>query len=229
MKKLYLLFVMGLMATFASAQSLKPEDPAPLQAGINKGTVDNFVGTQYWYFLGGPGAVTVAVRFKSMGVLGNPMRTPVTFTLYDEKKTWKASKVLTSEKTSSEATFPGKLDKKMKVLLSVAPPTGGLVRSGGDYEVEVTGVVQFEKAKSTQDPIIRTYASKLNDWGATKFLADGTVQASDGSTGTWKAFDPENRIYTVVISGDRLSLRYLPGRGLVQVDDPSLLVFQEMR
>ena len=87
--------------------------------------------------------------------------------------------------------------------------------------------MQFEEAKVTRDPIIRPFASMRNSYGATKFLADGTVEASDGSHGTWKAFDPENRIYTVVIDGTRLSLRYLPGRGLVEAGDPTST--QELR
>jgi len=213
----------------ASAQSLKPEDPAPLKAGINKGTVDNFVGTQYWYFFAGPGDVRVVARFKSIGPLGAPLRTPLTVTLYDERRTWHSSKVLTSENDAVEGTFTAKgLDKKLKTIISVAPPSEQLVRSGGDYELEATGAVQFEEAKVTRDPIIRTFAGRMNNYGATKFLADGTVEASDGSSGTWKAFDAENRVYTVVIGGTRFSLQYLPGRGLVETGG-TFIVFQELR
>ena len=55
--------------------------------------------------------------------------------------------------------------------------------------------------KSRRRSIIQTFLAKLNSYGATKFLADGTVQGSDGSSGTWKAFDLEHHIYTVTIGG----------------------------
>ena len=219
----------GLTVSCAAAQSLKSQDPAPLQSGVNTGIVDNFVGPHYWYFVGGPGDVHVVVRFKSMGLFGNPIRTPLTATLYDEQRTWHVTKVVTSEKDTAEQTFTGKLDKKLKTLISIAAPSDALVRTGGAYEIEATGAVQFEPAKAGGDPIIQTFLAKLNSYGATKFLADGTVQGSDGSSGTWTAFDVEHHIYTVTIGGLRLSVKYLPGRGLVDPDDPEMIKFQELR
>jgi hypothetical protein len=69
----------------------------------------------------------------------------------------------------------------------------------------------------------------LNSYGTIKFLADGTVQGSDGSSGTWKAFDIEHHIYTVTIRGLHLSVKYLPGRGLVDPHNPEMIKFQELR
>ncbi len=211
----------------ATAQSLKPEAPAPLQSGVNRGVADSMVGPQYWSFRSGPGEVQVLARFKS--TMGPMVREPLTITLYDEKRTWHVSKVVISENGAlGETTFTGKLDQKRKTIISVAPPSGGLLRSVGDYELQATGAVQFEAA-NTHEPIIRTFVAKVNDYGATKFLADGTVQASNGSAGTWKAFDPENHIYTVVVDQFRFSVKYLPGRGLVDPDDPTSVKFQEIR
>ena len=230
MKKLTVLIAFFLAMGCAAAQSLKPEDPYPLKAGINKGTADSLVSTQYWYFFSTPGSNRVTVRFKPMGLYGAPVNTALTITLYDEKKTWHTTKVITSNKNASEATFTAeKLAHKMKVIISVAPPKQDLIRMGGDYEIEATGDVQFDEVKSRADPIIRTYESKVNDYGATKFLADGTVEAANGSHGTWKAFDPENRIYTVLIDSERFSLQYLPGYGLVKPGTPSIILFQELR
>jgi len=90
----------------------------------------------------------------------------------------------------------------------------------------VAGDVQFDEVKNTTDPIIRTY---YRGGGAVKFLADGTVEAADGSRGTWKVFDAENRIYTVVIEGQRFSVNYHPGYGLARPDDPYMIEFQEVR
>src|SRR5271167_909945 len=112
------------------AQSLKPEAPAPLQPGINKGTVDNFVGTHYWYFTGEPGDIHVHAQFSPMGLLGNPYRSDITVTLYDEEKTWSTPKVLSSDSKTVDCDFNGQLKKPTKVMISIAPPAGGLVRMG---------------------------------------------------------------------------------------------------
>ena len=108
-------------------------------------------------------------------------------------------------------------------------PNQNLIRMGGDYEIEVTGDAEFDQVKNAADPIVRTYESKVNSYGTTKFLADGTIEASDGSVGKWKLFDAENRIYTVTFEGFRFSLQYLPGYGLVKPDAPNIPVFQELR
>jgi hypothetical protein len=223
-----LLSICCMALSCATAQSLKPEAPAPLQAGVNRAVADSMVGSQYWYFLSGPGEVHVLARFKS--TMGPLVREPLTITLYDEKGTWHVSKVVISENGAlGETTFTGKLDQKQKTIISVAPPSGGLLRSVGDYELEATGSAQFEAADNTHEPIIRTFVAKVNDYGATKFLANGTVQASNGSSGSWKAFDPQNHIYTIVIDQFRFSVKYLPGRGLVDPDDPTSVKFQELR
>jgi len=232
MRKLNLLIVFFLAMGCASAQSLKPENPYPLKDGINKGTSDSLVGTHYWYFNTAPGSHRLTVRFKTPTTLyGTQLNNnALTVTVTDEKRTWKLVKIITSKPNASEATFTSnKLDKKMKLIVSVAPPNQTLIRMGGEYEIEATGDVQFDEVKSTADPIIRTYESKMNSYGAIKFLADGTIEASDGTLGKWKAFDTENRIYTVQIGSFRFSVQYLPGYGLVRPDDPSLIVFQELR
>jgi len=228
MKKLSACVVNCLAVSCALAQSLKPENPAPLRAGVNKGIADSMVGPQYWSFLGEPGEVRLLVRFKS--TMGPLVKEPLTVTLYDEARTWHTSKILYSENGAvADTTFTGKLDKKLKAIVLVAPPAGGLLRSVGDYELEVVGAVQFEQVRSAGDPIIGTYQSKVNNYGAIKFLADGTVQASDGSSGTWKVFDAETRIYTVTIGPFRLPVKFLPGRGLVDPDNPTSVEFQALR
>ena len=218
-------------AVSVSAQSLKPENPYPMAAGINKGTSDSLVGTQYWYFYTAPGSNRLTVRFKTPTALyGAQMNTVLAITLYDEKRSFRLTKVVTQRKTENEAVFTAdNVKSRMKIIVSIAPPNQNLIRMGGDYEIEATGSVQFAEASSKTDPIVRTYTSMVNSYGATKFLADGTVIGSDGTNGTWKAFDPENRIYTVQMETFRFSVQYLPGYGLVKTNDPSLIVFQELR
>jgi hypothetical protein len=236
MRKLSLLIMFFLAVGYASAQSLKPQNPYPLKSGINQATSDSLVGTHYWYFYATPGSNKLTVRFKTPTTLyGTELKNNVLIiTVTDEKRTWKATKVVNSNKNTSEATFTAnKLDKKIKIIVSVAPPNQNLIRMGGDYEIEATGDVAFDEVKSAADPIIRTYEPKVmhysEAYGATKFLADGTVETANGFSGTWKVFDRENRIYTVVIGSIRYSLQYLPGYGLVRPGEPNIIEFQELR
>jgi hypothetical protein len=202
-----------------------------MSAGINKGTSDSLVGTQYWYFYAMPGSNRLTVRFTSPTALyGAQMNTVLTITLYDEKRSFKVTKTVTSNKTQRETTFVAdNVKSKMKIIVSVVPPNQNLVRMGGDYEIEANGSVLFAVTSTNADPIVRTYDSKVNSYGATKFLPDGSIATTDGSRGLWKVFDAENRIYSVAIDGFKFSLQYLPGYGLVKTSDPSARVFQEMR
>lgn len=235
MKNLNILIVFLLAAGWASAQSLKPESPYPMKAGINRATSDSLVGTQYWYFYATPGSNRLTVRLKNPTTLyGAQMNTVLTITVTDDKRTWRVVKTATSKPNLSEASFGApKVDKRMKIIVSVAPPNQNLLRMGGDYEIEATGDVAFGEESNAVDPIIRTYDPKTmhysDDYGATKFLADGTVQTANGFTGTWKVFDQENRIYAVVIGRIRYSLQYSPGYGLVRPGEPNMIEFQELR
>lgn len=203
-----------------------------MKAGINRGTSDSLVGTQYWSFYATPGNNRLKVRFIQPTTLyGTELNNNIlSITITDEKRTWRVTKTVSSKPSMSETTFTAdKVNKKMKIIVSVAPPNQKLIRMGGDYELEATGDVEFENVNSTTDPIIRTYESKVNSYGATRFLADGTIVTSEGSRGTWEAFDPENRIYTVRIGKFRGSVQYLPGYGLVRPDEPNIIVFQELK
>lgn len=236
MRKLSLVITFFIVVGCASAQSLKPDSPYPLKAGINQGTSDSLVGAHYWYFFAAPGNSRLTVRFKNPTTLyGTELNNNVlTITVSDEKRTWKVVKTVSSNKNSSEATFKAdKVAKMVKIIVSVAPPNQNLLRMGGDYEIEATGAVEFDEASSAIDPIVRTYDPKTmhysEAYGATKFLADGTIETANGFSGTWKVFDRENRIYAVVIGKIRYSLQYLPGYGLVRPGEPNIIEFQELR
>jgi len=215
-----------------SGQSLKVENPYAMSAGVNRGTADSLVGTQYWYFYATPGSNRLTVRFRSPATMYGAAinNNLLTITVTDDKRTFRLTKTVTAQKNATEATFTAaKVAKRMKIIVAVAPPNQNLIRMGGEYEIEASGDVQFGGAAGTADPIVRTYESKVNSYAATRFLADGTVIASDGSRGTWKPFDPENRIYTVQIDTFRFSVQYLPGYGLVKSGEPNTIVFQELR
>lgn len=211
------------------AQSLKPEAPTPLQAGINKGTVDNMIGTHYWYMNGLTGKTHIHCEFKSMGLLGNPYKSTATFTLYDAANTWRTPKAIVSEGKVGVCDFDGDLTKPTKLIISVAPPPNGLVRSGGDYEIEATGAVAFGQ-QSNVDPIIGMYKQMCGYTsllGDCKFLADGNIQTTSGAAGNWKIFDKDSRTYVINVDGqDRHSLQLVPGRGLC---DGDAVVFQQIK
>jgi hypothetical protein len=222
-----LALILSIAPTFA--QSLKPEAPSPLQPGINRSTVDNFVGTQYWYFMGGPGKTSVHVKFKAMELLGNPYKSDITVTLYDQQHTWKTPKVLSSTVEPVEFTFDGDIKKPTKIFISVAPPSGGLVRMGGEYQIEASGAVSYGQ-KSNADPIVGMYkqmSGYTNLLGDCKFNADGTVKTTSGVNGTWQLFDAASQTYVINVDGqERHSLQLMPGRGLVEGDS---IVFQALQ
>jgi len=219
------------VAVSISAQSLRPEEPYPLEAGINSATSDSLVGAHYWYFNSLPGSSRVTVRLKqSTALYGAQMRTTLAVTMTDANRTWHSTKMLTANPNGAEVSFAAdKVLKRQKIIVSVAPPNQNLIRMGGDYEIEVTGDVEFAVASNAKDPIVRTYDSMVNTYGATRFLADGTILASDGSQGMWKLFDPENNIYTVVIGAYKASVQLRAGYGLVKPSEPNMIVFQEVR
>ena len=235
MRKLGVLAGIFLTVVCASAQSLKPEDPYPLKAGINQGTADSFVGAHHWYFYANSGRVNVSVRLRSpKTALGTRINTTLTVTLQDAERKWgPAVKYIGTQPNLLEAKFGGPITKRTKVVLSIAPPNGTLLRTGGDYEIEASGDVDFGTVASTADPIIRTYDAKTShysdSYGAAKFNADGSVITANGFTGTWKVFDKESRIYAVQIGRIRYSLQYIPGFGLVEPGNPNSILFQELR
>lgn len=217
--KALLAFVFALLVstTAAMAQSLKPGAPAPLQAGINKGTVDSTVGTHYWYFNAQAGHVKVQCQYKSMGLLGNNYRSSATFTLYDAANSWRTPKILTSDGKVVDCAFDGDMKKPVKLMMSVAPPPDGLLRTGGDYEITATGAVAFAPP-SSEDPIVGMYkqmAGYSSLLGDCKFSADGSIQTTSGASGHWKLFDKDSLTYVIEVDGqDRHSLQLVPGRGL---------------
>jgi len=225
------IFVLASLPVLPAAfgQSLDPRNPAPLQPGDNAGTVDNFVGSNYFSLTGGPGAVTITVSYSSMSLLGNAQRSALNIELSDDKKSWTEKRTISSMKQSSSTTLTGNLKTPTKLILSIIPPSGGLVRMGGDYTVTATGAAKFDPPLSPTQLIVGTYTPMSvhdNEDTAAKFSADGTLEFASGTTGKWKLFDAGSHLYTVSFAQTRLSLKLIPGRGLVDAHDPTAIVFQ---
>jgi len=220
---------LSLLSHSALTQSLDPRNPAPLQPGENSGTVDNFVGNNYFYFTAGPGQSTITVSYSSMSLLGNAQRSALNIELSDDKKSWTERRTISSMKQSSSTTMIGNLKVPTRLVLSVLPPSGGLVRMGGDYTVIATGAVKFDPPLSPTQLIVGTYTPMSvhdNEDTAAKFSPDGTLEFASGTTGKWKLFDADSHLYTVTFAQTRLSLKLIPGRGLVDAHDPTAIVFQ---
>jgi hypothetical protein len=92
-------------------------------------------------------------------------------------------------KESNSTKMVGNLKALTRLIVSIIPPQGGLVRSGGDCAVTASGAVQFDPPLSPTELIVGTYTP-------------------------------------MSVAQTRLSLKLLPGRGLVDPRDPTVLVFQ---
>jgi hypothetical protein len=223
----------------AAAQSLDIRNPAPLVAGENHGTVDNMVGPQYWSFHYRKGKANVSIHFSSMGLFGNPTTTTIQVVMHSgDGKVW-GSRPLTSNGQVAQQDWPGTFKGPGTAIVELRPTGSNLVRAGGDYSITVDGDgVDFAGAGATpgRDMIVGTYAVMVcapdfdcQNSLAARFSADGTVRLTDGHNGSWSVFDPDARIYSVVIGQDRYSMKLVPGRGLFNTSDLSVVVFQAVR
>ena len=216
------------------AQSLDSRHPAVLLAGENTGTVDSMVGPQFWSFRTRTGSASIVVRFASMGLFGNASASTIQVVLHDSTGKQFAAESVTSTGKPVEVSWPGKFSKPITVILEIRPAGSSLVRTGGDYTVQVNGAVDFANAKAPgPERIAGTYSLMVCpptlDCQATRFFPDGSVKTADGTTGTWSSFDPQALIYTVKIGSNQWSLKLVPGRGLVDVANTSGIIFQAVR
>jgi CubicO group peptidase (beta-lactamase class C family) len=223
----------------ASAQSLDIHNPTPLVAGENHGTVDSMVGPQFWSFRYHKGKGNVAIRYSSMALFGNAMTTSILVVMHSENGAVWGSKSLTSNGQVADQNWPGTFKGPGTAIVEIRPPGNTLVRSGGDYSITVDGdAVDYSGAGAMpgRDPVVGTYAVMVcapdfdcQNSLAAHFAADGSVRLTDGHSGSWSVFDPDSHIYSVVIGQDRYSMKLVPGRGLFNTSDLSVVVFQAVR
>jgi hypothetical protein len=135
--------IMFIAGSVSHAQSLDPQQPAALGAGVNKGNVDSMSGDHYYYFWAGPGHIDVKMGFKEMGIFGAPLRQALNFDFFDESGKLLSHNAVVSLANVERITTSGDLSSRQKVILAVTPQKG-LVRLGGYYEIEVTGAVAFD-------------------------------------------------------------------------------------
>jgi hypothetical protein len=221
-----------------AAQSLNPKAPAPLAAGPNRGTVDTMVGPQYWTFKYKKGAAKISINFNSMALFGNPQKATMEVVLRGSNGQVIQTKSVTSSGPAAQLEMPGTFAGPGAAVIELRPAGSTLVRGGGDYTLTVSGdgIDYAGVVARGPEQIVGTYSVRVcapdfdcQNSLAIRFAKNGTVQTTDGHSGTWKVFDPDAMIYSVVMGPDRWSLKLVPGRGLFSPDDMSVVVFQAVR
>jgi hypothetical protein len=209
------LLAAALLAAFASAPpaaAFAQTAPSALKAGANAGSADSFVGPHTWYFQALPGTFTVTVAAQSVSQDSAPVNSAfgVRVAFSPNAK----GDGFASKPGDGGLVISGKVAKAARVLITIVPANSPLVRVARNYTIEATGKVAFA-AGSQADPIAGAYIAKRNAYGATRFNPDGSVATSDGQQGRWVLFDGALHIYTVTIGGDRMTVKLMAGRGLV--------------
>ena len=96
-----------------------------------------------------------------MSLLGAAQHSTLTVELVDAGKTMFLHTTISSLKESSQRTLTVSAKKEARLLLTVRPPSGGLIRSGGDYEITVNGAARFGKPLTDTELIAGTYSPSL--------------------------------------------------------------------
>lgn len=192
--------------------------PTALQPGANAGSADSFVGPHTWYFQARPGTFSVTVdattTSQDSAPVGGAFAVRVAFAPDERGDTF------TSSATQSGLVVHGRVVRATRVLVTIVPPNSPLVRVARNYEIQAMGSVAFASGSRT-DPIVGPYVSKRG-YGATRFNADGTVATADGRQGRWTLFDAGLHIYTVTIGDDRMTVKLMAGRGLIDASNDNV-------
>jgi len=162
-----------------------------------------------------------------MSLLGNAQRSALNIELSDDKKSWTERRTISSVKQSSSTTLVGNLKTPTKLILSVIPPNGGLVRAGGDYTVNATGAVKFDPplTHAVDCGHLHAYVRTRQRRQCRQVFADGTLSLPAAPRGSGSSSTPA-ATSTRQLRQTRLSLKLIPGRGLVDPHDPTAIVFQ---
>ncbi len=98
------------------------------------------------------------LRVRSQFDVGQPARLDIA--VLDENHTPIARRQIAPEKLASEARIEYPVRQRARFIVSMAAPRGDLVRQGGDYELTVTGDVDFSgSAAPPGRTVVRTYSN----------------------------------------------------------------------
>jgi hypothetical protein len=216
------MLTLALVTTSALLPALAQAGATPLAAGENAGSSDSLIGPHTYYFQALPGRFAVQV-LQVAGTSGDSVNLNGNISVTAGYGSPGHGNVLSLQPIHGGLIVHGTTAHASRVSITIVPVNSMLVRVVRNYVVSVTGDVAF--AGPGADPVIGTYISMRNAYGATKFTKQGTIVTSDGQVGQWIAFDTELHIYNIRIGDDRLSLKLVPGRGLVDASS-STIVFQ---
>jgi hypothetical protein len=198
--------------------------PSPLAPGPNSGSADSFVGAHVWYFNATPGRFTVEVdatgTSSDSAPIGGAFNASAAFASYVKGDALALSQI------PHGIVIHGTAVRPTRVLVTITPPNSPLVRVARNYMIQAGGNVAY--SASDADPITGTYISKRNSYGATRFTPKGAVLTSDGQQGRWVLFNPSLHIYTVLIGADRMTVKFMAGRGLVDASNDNVY-FEQAR
>jgi hypothetical protein len=198
--------------------------PSALAPGPNSGSADSFVGPHVWYFNATTGRFTVEVdatgTSSDSAPIGGGFNASATFASYVKGDALALSQI------PHGIVIHGTAVRPTRVLVTITPPNSPLVRVARNYMIQAGGSVTY--SASNADPIAGTYIAKRNAYGATRFTPNGTVLTSDGQQGRWVLFDPSLHIYTVLIGSDRMTVKFMAGRGLVDASNDNVY-FEQAR
>jgi hypothetical protein len=213
--------VFGLLTTLSlRAQSLDKKSFAPLQQGSNSGSVDSMIGPHYWYLYVEPGSFQVV--FHQGGAQGFAASGHASIDCGFSPPT--PGSHMSYKVEPNGVVFSGTVTRRTQLGIVVTPPNSTLIRSTVPYTIIASGSAVFDSPKTTVAAIVGMYNSFLGyhsgeqPLGATRFNADGTIEAANGMTGNWKLFDQQSATYIVMIAGQRVSLHLDPGRGLIDAN-----------
>lgn len=209
--------LVSLFAVFA--QSLKVENPAPLKAGSNHAVIDSFGGEQFWTFTAtGPFKLAFA---RSGAQEGFNIAKCGAGAVFAPKTTGAKMSFVENQ---AGTIWTGEVTQPTRVVIMIEPAKSALVRQTNDYTLEASGAVSYSPAStSASTSVTGTYTVGLNDWGAAKFNADGSIITTSGANGTWQLFDADTRTYIITINGNKMTMTFQPGRGFV--DNNNILTF----
>lgn len=217
------------------AQSVDPNNPAPLKPGVNTAHVDTQTAVHYWSLTGEKGTVKINITFRSSSILGMKIRTPLGLEMYNPKTpNQKFSKTLFSSGEETEFTIEGPCAGDCYEVLAILPPRAA-VNLGGEYQIQAIQGVKFADPVNTDRDSIETHHFRkfgCNDNDpqcAISFLANGVISLPGGDRGTWRLFDRDRGIYVIVIGDQRQSLKFKPGVGLVGIDGNEITAYKEVR
>ena len=225
--RLFALTLAGLAAfgcSTARGQSVDENSPSPLSEGVNHGAVDSMAGgANWWMVVVNPG--NFEVRYTHSGPqefvsTGQQPRFGCNF-----RPKIPGATVQYQPDRNGNVVCHGSTPKRTTFVMAVFPPAGSLVRQSFQYDLSVTGSVDYSGAPApgtAVDNVAGVYkpffgqVSGGHVYTMVKFGADGRITSPEGYSGAWKLFDVSSKTYSIQFDGHQFTDLYRAGVGFVE-------------